>query len=128
MNISHVAIWAQDIELLRDFYCRHFGASAGPRYYNPAKEYSSYFLTFPGGGASLEIMNVPGLVACGTSGISRGFCHMAISVGPPRLVDEFTGRLCAAGVTVVSPPRTTGDGFYESVIADPEGNLIELTA
>jgi lactoylglutathione lyase len=42
-------------------------------------------------------------------------------------VDSLTERLRADNYIIESEPRTTGDGFYESVILDTEGNLIEIT-
>lgn len=127
MNIHHVAIWADDIERLKDFYVRYFRAVAGERYHNPVKGLTSYFLTFPDGGAKLEIMNIPGIVDRGCTDRFRGFCHVAVSVGSREKVDELTETMRAAGVPVIGHPRTTGDGFYESVVADPEGNLVEIT-
>ena len=127
MNIHHVAIWADDIERLKDFYVRYFRAVAGERYHNPVKGLTSYFLTFPDGGAKLEIMNIPGIVDRGRTDRFRGFCHVAVSVGSREKVDKLTETMCADGVPVIGHPRTTGDGFYESVIADPEGNLVEIT-
>ena len=53
--------------------------------------------------------------------------HLAISLGSKEKVDTLTERLRKNGVRIIGEPRTTGDGYYESVIADPEGNLIELT-
>lgn len=127
MNINHIAIWANDLELLREFYCRWFNATAGERYHNPRKDFTSYFLTFPDGGASLEIMNVPEIVSRDMEGKYRGFCHIAVSLGSKDAVDEMTERMCGAGIVILGEPRTTGDGCYESVIADPEGNIVELT-
>lgn len=127
MTINHIALWSDDIELLKDFYCRWFNAEAGERYHNPQKCFSSYFLTFPDGGARLEIMSVPGIISRESSAKLRGFCHIAISLGSKDAVDTLTDRMRRSGVTVLGNPRTTGDGYYESVIADPEGNLVELT-
>lgn len=127
MKINHVALWADDIEGLKDFYCRWFGAVAGERYHNPRKNFTSYFLTFPDGGASLEIMNVPGLIGPEPSEKYSGYCHLSISLGSKEAVDTMTERMRAAGIPVLDGPRTTGDGFYESAVADPEGNLLELT-
>lgn len=127
MTINHIALWSDDIELLKDFYCRWFNAEAGERYHNPQKCISSYFLTFPDGGARLEIMSVPGIISRESSAKLRGFCHIAISLGSKDAVDTLTDRMRRSGVTVLGNPRTTGDGYYESVIADPEGNLVELT-
>lgn len=127
MNISHVALWTGNIELLKDFYCRWFGAVAGDRYHNPRKNFTSYFLTFPDGGAALEIMHVPDTVVRDAAATLRGFCHIAISLGGKDAVDRLTERMRQAGVPVLGDPRTTGDGCYESVVADPDGNPVELT-
>lgn len=127
MNINHTALWANDIELLKDFYCKWFGAVAGELYHNPRKNFTSYFLTFPDGGASLEIMNVPDIVNHDSKGKYQGFCHIAISLGSKQMVDEMTELMRKSGISVLGEPRTTGDGCYESVITDPEGNTVELT-
>jgi lactoylglutathione lyase len=58
---------------------------------------------------------------------ARGYAHLAFSLGSKENVDELTARLNEAGYRVLSGPRTTGDGYYESVILDPEGNRIEIT-
>lgn len=127
MNINHVALWAHDIELLKDFYCRWFNASAAPAYHNPIRGLTSYLLSFPDGGAMLEIMNEPEISDKGSCPKLRGFCHFAISLGSQWAVDGLTDRMRYEGVTILGNPRRTGDGFYESVIADPEGNVVELT-
>lgn len=127
MNIHHIALWAKDIELLKEFYCRWFNANAGEKYHNPKKDFTSYFLTFPDGGASLEIMNVPEMIDRNTADKLKGFCHVAISLGRKEKVDEMTERMRNSNITILGDPRTTGDGCYESVIADPEGNIIEIT-
>lgn len=127
MKINHIALWADDIERLKDFYCLWFGAKAGELYHNPRKHFSSYFLTFPDGGASLEIMHRPETTGRDRSGNHTGYCHMAVSLGSKEAVDATTERMRSEGVKVIGEPRTTGDGYYESVISDPEGNLIELT-
>lgn len=127
MNIGHIAIWADDIELLKEFYCRWFDAVAGERYYNRQKNFTSYFLTFPDRGAALEIMNVPEITGREPADKIRGFCHLAISLGSKEKVNELTELMRNAGITVLGEPRTTGDGCYESVVSDPEGNTVELT-
>ena len=118
MRIEHVALWTANIERLRAFYERHLGARAGDRYENPGNGFASYFLEFEGG-ARLELMQMPD----GTG----SFAHVALSLGSEDAVDATTERLRAAGVTVVAEPRRTGDGYYESVVLDPDGNRIELT-
>lgn len=125
MHIDHIALLADDIELIREFYTTNFNAVAGARYHNPVKGLTSYFLTFPDGGAKLEIMNLPGVT--GRSGGVKGLCHIAISTGSRERVDELTERMHSAGTMIIGNPRMTGDGMYESVIADPEGNIVELT-
>lgn len=127
MNINHIAVWANDLESLKEFYCRWFNAKAGERYHNPRKNFTSYFLTFPDGGASLEIMNVPEITAPDVRAKTAGFCHIAVSLGSKGNVDDMTELMRSAGITILGEPRTTGDGCYESVVADPEGNTVELT-
>lgn len=127
MNINHIAVWAHDIERLKDFYCRWFNASAAPRYHNPKRGLTSYFLSFPDGGAKLEIMNEPDIVDADSGKKLLGFCHIAISLGSKEAVDEFTDCMRREGVPVLGNPRTTGEGLYESVVTDPEGNIVELT-
>lgn len=128
-RIEHVAFWARDLEALCGFYSRHFGAAVGPLYENPAHGFRSRFLTFDGG-ARLEIMATTQLApAEHPPGAQRmGLTHLAISLGSEAAVDELTQRLAAAGVPVLDGPRRTGDGYYESVVLDPEGNRLELTA
>ncbi len=127
MKIEHIALWADNLELLREFYCRWFNAAASPQYHNPRKGFTSCFLTFPDGITRLELMNTPGITDTEADGLRRGYCHIAISLDSRQKVDETTAAMHREGVTVISGPRTTGDGYYESVIEDPEGNLVELT-
>ena len=105
---------------------RYFHATAGPLYHNPTKQFRSYFLTFPSGGARLELMTRPALLPP-ASAESIGYAHIALSVGSPAEVDALTERLRRDGYAVLSPPRTTGDGYYESVVAAVDGLKIEIT-
>jgi lactoylglutathione lyase len=125
MTIEHVALWTDDLERSRDFYVAHFAAAAGARYHNPAKGFSSYFLRFESG-ARLEIMHRPELVAHRVVP-AIGLAHFAVSVGSEADVRAQTEKLRAAGVPVLSEPRRTGDGYFESVVSDPDGNQIEIT-
>ena len=128
-RIEHVAVWTGDIDRLRDFYVRFFGARAGGPYRNPAHAFESCFLEFDGG-ARLEIMRTGQLeLAEAAPGAQRrGLTHLAIAVGSEARVDALTREIAAAGHPVLDEPRRTGDGYYESVVLDPDGNRIELTA
>ncbi|HEY2676206.1 MAG TPA: VOC family protein [Steroidobacteraceae bacterium] len=128
MRIEHVAFWTADIERLSDFYATYFGATAGPKYINPAKAYESRFLTFEGG-ARIELMYSSALqpVIYDRGAQRMGLTHLAIAVGSKLRVDDLTSRLRQGGFEVVDGPRHTGDGYYESVVLDPDGNRIEVT-
>lgn len=124
MKIHHTALWVKDIEKIKDFYCQYFDGQAGARYENAAKGFASYFLHF-GGGSSLEVMARTGISARSTEEM-LGYCHVAFAFDSPEEVDGLSGRLQADGYLVLGQARTTGDGYYESVVADPEGNRVEL--
>jgi lactoylglutathione lyase len=125
MRIEHVAVWTHDLERLRDFYERWFGARAGERYGNAGTGFASYFLELDSG-ARLELMQMPSIPA-GPAEQTTGYAHFAVSVGSEERVDELTAALAAAGHPVLDGPRRTGDGYYESVILDPDGNRVEVT-
>jgi lactoylglutathione lyase len=128
MTIEHVALWTADLERARHFYEAYFGATAGARYHNPAKDFTSYFLRFASG-ARLELMHRPGLLVPAARTIPAvGYAHLAFATGSRAAVDSLTERLRAAGHPVLGEPRTTGDGYYESVVADPDGTCIEITS
>ena len=127
MKIEHVALWTRDLERMRAFYVQYFGAIASERYQSRTHEFASYFLTFADGGARLELMEKPGLAEAAGVDASTGYAHLAISVGNEARVQEVTERLRIAGVRVAGELRRTGDGYYESVVLDPEGNRIEIT-
>ena len=129
MYIAHLAIWAKDLETLKTFYERYFGAQATAKYVNAQKQFQSYFLVFTSG-ARLELMYRADIIPSMTpeSGQDRlGYAHLAISVGSVSGVDALTMRLINDGYQCLDGPRWTGDGYYESVILDPEGNRIEIT-
>lgn len=125
MKIDHIAVWTRDIERLRSFYCIHFNATSGTLYRNAARGFSSYFLSFAGG-ARLEIMQRTD-ITCKAAGESLGFAHLALSTGSREAVLKLTETLRAQQVPVVGEPRWTGDGYFESIVADPDGNRIEIT-
>jgi lactoylglutathione lyase len=128
-RIEHIALWTRDVDALCAFYAEHFGAHIGPRYENRAKGFASRFLRFDDG-ARLEVMSSTQLeLPASAPGAQRiGLVHVAISLGSEPAVDALTQRLRDAGVPVLDGPRRTGDGYYESVVLDPEGNRIEITA
>lgn len=128
MKIEHLAIWVDDIELLKDFYMKYFGMVCGDKYVNPKKNYTSYFLSFVNSGARIELMHIPGMGDPESRGNLKGLAHFAISVDNNETVDSLTERLRKDGYTIASEPRTTGDGCYESGILDPEGNYVEIVA
>ena len=125
MKIEHVALWTDDLEGLRAFYEQNLGGRAGPRYERAG--FASYFLEFAGG-ARLELMQRPGIAPRDRSRHDAVWIHVAFTVGSRADVDRLTAELAAAGAPVVDGPRETGDGYYESVVLDPDGNRIELTA
>ena len=127
-RIEHIALWTEDIERLARFYAHYFGASVGSTYANPSKGFESRFLTFADG-ARLELMTTSTLrpLKCEPGVHRMGLTHLALSLGSERRVEELTAVLRQAGVEVADGPRRTGDGYYESVILDPDGNRVELT-
>ncbi|PHG61302.1 VOC family protein [Bacillus toyonensis] len=125
MRIEHVAIWVNDLEGMRDFYKQYFNGEANVLYHNPKKKFASHFITFEGG-ARLELMRQVGIDDV-IKKQTVGYAHMAFSVGSKEKVDQLTDRLREAGYPLLNGPRTTGDGYYESVVSDPEGNQIEIT-
>ena len=172
MKIEHVAIWANDIDKVCEFYRKYFGGVVQPLYHNPTKQFTSRFVTFESG-ARLEVMHRPDInvgtlteskpdLACvsretqprfpsknelahfyleteGCRPMAKpeaqqseiaerfGFAHLSFSVGSKEDVDRLTQKMSDEGISIVGEPRTTGDGYYESVVLDPEGNRIEIT-
>ena len=127
MKIEHIAIWVKDLESMRTFYMKYFNMVCNQKYINCKKGFSSYFLSFEGG-ARIELMHRPDVLQ-NVNENSRmvGLTHLAISLGSKNKVDEFTEKIRTDGYQVIQKARTTGDGYYESVISDPEGNHIEIT-
>ncbi|HJV18526.1 MAG TPA: VOC family protein [Sediminibacterium sp.] len=126
MKIAHIAIWTNNLERLKQFYSAHFHCSASARYENPQKKFASYFLSF-GDGAAIELMQRQDITEAPVKEMT-GLAHFAVEVGTKEQVNLLTAQLEQAGVSIYSYPRTTGDGYYESVILDPDNNKIELVA
>jgi len=128
VKIEHIALWTNDLERSRQFYETYFGARAGEKYSNPKKGFESYFLAFSSG-ARLEIMRIPGISTAHADSHQQfsGWVHVAFSVGSESEVDALTARLAGDGFQALDGPRRTGDGYYESVVLDPDGNRVEIT-
>ncbi len=128
MKIEHIAIWVNNLEKMKAFYENHFGAKAGAKYHNPKKNFTSYFLSFESG-CRLELMHKPEIPENQNNVVSEnmGLIHFAISMGSKEKVDSLTNELRTLGFEILGEPRTTGDGYYESVVLDPENNRIEIT-
>ncbi len=128
MKIEHLAIWVNDLEGMKAFYETYFHAKANTKYRNDKKQFESYFLTFEEG-CRLELMNRPDIPQNINDLLKEyiGIIHFAISVGSKETVDTLTETLRKAGYPIIGEPRWTGDGYYESVVLDPEQNRIEIT-
>jgi len=126
MRIEYIEMYVSDLEAARDFFVRYFGAAAGEGYHNRATGFRSYFLSFEDG-ARLELMNKPTMVDSEKAPDRTGYAHIAFSVGSRAAVDELTLRLRQDGYEIVSGPRVTGDGYYESCVVAVEGNRVEVT-
>lgn len=126
MKIEHIALYVNKLEETKDFFEKYFDASSNEGYYNAKTGFRSYFLSFDDG-SRLEIMNKPDMVDSDKVLARTGYIHIAISVGSKEKVDQLTTKLKTDGYQVISGPRTTGDGYYESCIVGIEGNQIEIT-
>ncbi len=129
MKIEHLAIWVNDLELMKIFYIRYFDLTSGKKYVNPAKCFESYFLSFGQDMTRIELMHHSDV----SQNLAKhnkvsGLAHFAIAVGSGKLVDQLTERLRSDGYSIAGEPRITGDGYYESTVLDPEGNHIEITS
>jgi lactoylglutathione lyase len=127
MKIDHIAIWTKNLEGLKNFYIHYFDASSNEVYHNHSKEFSSYFITFDGD-CRLEIMEMPRIPASKNDATKQfiGITHFSINVGSKDKVNRLTELLKNDGYRIISEPRKTGDGFYESIVLDPDGNRIEI--
>ena len=126
MKIEHVALYVNDLQAARDFFVNFLDGRSNDGYHNVKTGFRSYFVSFDDG-ARLEVMNKPDMTDA-PKGLNRtGFAHVAFSVGSKQKVDELTARLRESGYKVVSAPRMTGDGYYESCVVVIEGNQIEIT-
>ena len=126
MYIEHIAMYVKELEKARDFFIKYFNATSNEGYYNKTTGFRSYFLSF-NEGARLEIMNKPQMEDDEKTLTHTGYIHSAFSVGSKEEVNKLTEKIRKEGYSVISGPRTTGDGYYESCIIGIEGNQIEIT-
>jgi lactoylglutathione lyase len=128
MKIEHLAVWTNQLDALKAFYVQFFNAVPNEKYHNPRKQFSSYFLCFDEG-ARLELMQMPGIPNNSNDTLHQntGLIHFAVSTGSKEKVDALTEEIRKAGFSILGEPRWTGDGYYESVILDPDNNRIEIT-
>ena len=127
MKIEHIAIWVENLEVMKEFYQKYFKASAGEKYTNTIKRFESYFLSFESG-SRIEIMCMYGIENA-LKDVTRqktGYAHLAMEVKSKEELNQMTEIFRKDGYTIAGEPRITGDGYYESVILDPENNIIEL--
>ena len=127
MRIDHVALYCKDLEEMRNFFIKYFEARSNDQYHNPRTGLRTYILTFPDGDARLELMQRPDTIDVDPSMPNIGFIHLSFSLGSRQAVDEKTKELQHDGFTIVSGPRTTGDGYYETAFLGPEGIQLEIT-
>ncbi|MCX7710435.1 MAG: VOC family protein [Clostridia bacterium] len=126
MRVEHFALFSKNIEKTKEFYEKYFNGKAGEKYIAKDEEFESYFISFESG-ARLEIMKMPSVVDIDPAYDYTGYSHLAVSVGSKENVDQLTARIKEDGYKVVRGPRNTGDGYYESLVLDPEGNRVEIT-
>ena len=126
MKIEHIAMYVNDLESVRDFFVKYLGGKSNDGYHNELTGFKSYFITFDDG-ARLEIMNKPSMEDSVKTVNRTGYIHIAFSVGSVEEVDHLTRVFREDGYEVISGPRITGDGYYESCIVGIEGNQIEIT-
>jgi len=127
MNIAHIAIWTKDIESMKDFYTRYFKGVSNEKYTNPIKGFESYFISFESG-AQLELMRKESVDTSLETEERLGITHIAFKLGSKDAVLSLTEKLRSDGFSIVGEPRTSGDGYFESVVLDVEENRIELLA
>ena len=128
-NVNHIGVYVKDLQKIADFYTKYFnGKLSQPGYHNPKKNFTSHLITFESG-ARLEIMHQPNIkeVKEEPKAQHMGFIHISFSIGSKENVDKLAEKLKADGYDIIDGPRTTGDGFYEACVLDPENNRVEFT-
>lgn len=128
MIVGHIAIYTNDLERLKRFYVTYFDAVSNLKYRNETTGLETYFLSFEGSKTQIELMYRPNVTDRPSETAHLGYAHLAFTLGSRAKVDYLTQLLQSDGYVIMNQPRVTGDGFYESVVLDPDGNLIELVA
>ena len=119
MKIDHVAVYTKNLDRMKSFYEYYFGGKTSGL--------ETYFISFQDG-SRLEIMTRPVLDSNSKELFHTGYIHIAFSVGSEENVNMLTQKLEEDGCPIISYPRTTGDGYYESCVLDPDGNQVEIIA
>jgi len=127
MYIAHIAIWTKDLEAMKDFYIRYFKGISNEKYVNQKKQFESYFISFESG-TKLELMRKQSVDKPLDTEKRLGLTHIAFKLGSKEAVLSLTETLRSDGYKIVGEPRTSGDGYFESVVLDVEGNRVELLA
>ncbi len=127
MRIEHLALWTNQLEIMKEFYCKYFEGKASKKYMDKNGDFESYFIAFDDG-SRLELMYTSGIVEQESYELiaAQGLTHFAIEVGSELMVRRLTERIKRDGYTVTGGLRYTNEGYLESVILDPDGNCIEL--
>ncbi len=129
MKIDHIAIWTNKLEKMKFFYEHYLGGISGEKYVNPRKNYESYFISFSSG-ARIELMERPDVNERPHRDHKEylGFAHIAFDVGDRVAVAQLTEQLRTDGYVIFGEPRITGDGYFESIVLDPDNNKVEIVA
>ena len=128
MTIDHLAIFTPCIEKLISYYTRYFDAVPGSFYINEKKKFRSCFLSFESG-ARIEIMEMEGIPDNANDTLvkqHKGLVHLAFGAENPGRVNDLARQLEQDGYRIIDGPRITGDGYYEFVTFDPDGNRLEV--
>jgi len=124
MKLHHIAIWTFRLEELKDFYVRFLGGTSNEKYINPKKGFESYFISFDEG-PTLELMSRVDVQNTPIEENRRGLTHLAFTFPSKEEILRFTEEMRSEGYTIAGEPRTSGDGYFESVVLDPDGNRLE---
>jgi lactoylglutathione lyase len=129
MILEHVAIWTNQLEVLKEYYQKYFSGQSNDKYTNEKRDFHSYFLTFDSG-ARLELMSMTGVPVNLNDTVHKqylGIIHLAFGVNSMEEVEAKAEELKSVGYPILNGPRKTGDGYYEFETLDPDNNRIEVS-